>query len=146
MPGIAVCKTGWSQLFLTYVCHTCSFSYFFIPDLLNPLYSHHLSQHSHSESTNITLLIFGTPSVLFKCGGVSCGASGGRVDGCQVWSDIQWKGCKAEEVLEGRSARQYARWDGPSYGRIGGVSCVTRRSVRWGEGQCKEGHWVMEGI
>ena len=25
--------------FLTYVCHTCSCSYFFIPDLLNPLYS-----------------------------------------------------------------------------------------------------------
>ena len=30
------------------ICHTCPCSYFFIPDLLNPLYSHHPSQHSHS--------------------------------------------------------------------------------------------------
>ena len=31
--------------FLTYVCQTCSWFYFFIPDLLNPRYSHHPSQH-----------------------------------------------------------------------------------------------------
>ena len=34
-------------LCLTYVCHTCLCSYFFIPDLLNPRYSHHPCQHSH---------------------------------------------------------------------------------------------------
>ena len=34
-------------LFLTYVCNTCICSYFFIPDLLNPRYSHHPCQHSH---------------------------------------------------------------------------------------------------
>ena len=31
---------------LSYVCHTCPCYYFFRPDLLNPLYSHHPSQHS----------------------------------------------------------------------------------------------------
>ena len=36
--------------FLTYVCHTCRRSYFFCPDLLNPLYSDHTSQHSHFRS------------------------------------------------------------------------------------------------
>ena len=30
---------------LPYVCHDCS--YFSCPDLLNPLYSHHSSHHSH---------------------------------------------------------------------------------------------------
>ena len=33
--------------FLTYVCHTCHCSCFLCPDLLNPLYSHHPSPHSH---------------------------------------------------------------------------------------------------
>ena len=33
--------------FLTYVCHTCPCSYFFIPDLLNPLYACALFTYSY---------------------------------------------------------------------------------------------------
>ena len=33
----------------TYVCHTYSNSYFFCPDILNQLYSHHPSQHPHID-------------------------------------------------------------------------------------------------
>ena len=33
--------------FLTYVCHSCPSSYSFIPDILNPLHSHHPPQYSH---------------------------------------------------------------------------------------------------
>ena len=31
------------------LCHTCPCSYFFCPDLLNHLHSHHPSQHSHTS-------------------------------------------------------------------------------------------------
>ena len=34
-------------LIINYVCHICPCSYVFIPDLLNPVYSHRPSQHSH---------------------------------------------------------------------------------------------------
>ena len=43
--------------FLPHVCHTYPGSYFFIPDLLNPLYSHHTSQHYHVCS--ILQVLFG---------------------------------------------------------------------------------------
>ena len=43
--------------FLTYVCHTCPSSYFFIPGLLNPLYSHHPFHYSHISSFLLSLYL-----------------------------------------------------------------------------------------
>ena len=41
--------------FLTYVCHTCPCSHFFMHDPLNPLYSHHPS-HKSQHVFNVSIL------------------------------------------------------------------------------------------